>query len=271
MLGLSSLQLLMTHLEDTSLAGCAVKLMKWCYFLTVVMLVSFLWVVCIPLLIGVLLELSLVVHFRVGSYQSPATPLHQDWALGLLLLKLWCRYVLMGGASWCESWRLKFERVRREGLHGMDSNRILLEIITPIILPLCLLLAIPYVSVKSSCLYLLESTGIETSLMVRASYGAILACYLFYKGVLFTREFTIHLHNQVRDSKYLMGKTLHNLDVRDSPHPKPRKKTARLSLPVEDGEANSAAAALLAVSSVSADADFSLAAQRRGVDLGDAE
>lgn len=133
----------------------------------------------------------------------------------------------------------------------MDAAWILQELILPIILPLGLLLAAPYVAVKGLCLYgPIRATGIETSLLLRATYTGILLCILFVKAILSTnpkpnpnphlipplppdallvkavfaaRSCATHLHNQVRDRKYLMGRKLHNLELRDSPPPRPNR------------------------------------------------
>lgn len=48
----------------------------------------------IPVLIGLLFELLLVFPLRVRVDESPVFLLYQDWALGLVFLKIWMRAVL---------------------------------------------------------------------------------------------------------------------------------------------------------------------------------
>ena len=50
-------------------------------------------IVVVPILIGLLFELLLVVPMRVPMDESPLFLLYQDWALGLLFLKIWTRLV----------------------------------------------------------------------------------------------------------------------------------------------------------------------------------
>ncbi len=50
--------------------------------------------VVIPVLIGLLFELVVVVPLRVPVDESPVFLLYQDWALGLVFLKIWTRLVL---------------------------------------------------------------------------------------------------------------------------------------------------------------------------------
>jgi hypothetical protein len=56
-------------------------------------------IVVIPVLIGLLFELLIVVPLRVPIDESPVFLLYQDWALGLVFLKIWTRLVscLYGG------------------------------------------------------------------------------------------------------------------------------------------------------------------------------
>lgn len=56
-------------------------------------------IVFIPVLIGLLFELLIVVPLRVPIDESPVFLLYQDWALGLVFLKIWTRLVscLYGG------------------------------------------------------------------------------------------------------------------------------------------------------------------------------
>lgn len=62
---------------------------------------SFGWSTCvllfqifvIPVLIGLLFELLVIVPMRVPVDESPVFLLYQDWALGLIFLKIWTRLV----------------------------------------------------------------------------------------------------------------------------------------------------------------------------------
>jgi hypothetical protein len=47
----------------------------------------------IPVLIGLLFELLVIVPMRVPIDESPVFLLYQDWALGLIFLKIWTRLV----------------------------------------------------------------------------------------------------------------------------------------------------------------------------------
>lgn len=71
-----------------------------------------LWLGAVPLLVGLLFELLVVVPLRVPVNESPVFLLYQDWALGLLFLKIWTRLVMIGqGPLANDAWRAKFEQV----------------------------------------------------------------------------------------------------------------------------------------------------------------
>lgn len=172
---------------------------------------AFVWVIVIPMLIGLLLELTIIVHFRIALHQSPCVPLHQDWALGLLFLKLWVRLVLIGGPSWCAMWRSRFERVLNDGFTHLDACRIFSTVISPLTLNLLLLLGVPYVTVKGA-MWMLCSDRILIALAVRFSYAAAAGLYVLYRGICTLRKLLTYIHNSARDNRYLIGRRLHNID-----------------------------------------------------------
>jgi hypothetical protein len=55
------------------------------------LLVAILWFAIAPLLLGLLFEVVLVIPLRTPLNESPAYPLLQCWAIGLLFLNFWLR------------------------------------------------------------------------------------------------------------------------------------------------------------------------------------
>lgn len=55
-----------------------------------------LWIFVIHVLIGLLFELLVIVRLRVPINESPVFLLYQDWALGIIFLKIWTRLVMLG-------------------------------------------------------------------------------------------------------------------------------------------------------------------------------
>ena len=73
--------------------------------------IATLWLGLIPLLIGLLFELTVWIPLRVPVWQNPVFSLFQDWALGLFYLKIGIR-TLMAMPSLAPTWHRKFEQVR---------------------------------------------------------------------------------------------------------------------------------------------------------------
>ncbi|CAI9104634.1 OLC1v1003341C3 [Oldenlandia corymbosa var. corymbosa] len=66
---------------------------KWCGIVTKSVALLSIWIFVIPVLIGLLFELLVIVPMRVPVNESPVFLLYQDWALGLIFLKIWTRLV----------------------------------------------------------------------------------------------------------------------------------------------------------------------------------
>lgn len=64
---------------------------SWLLVVSKSLFVALLWFGLAPLLLGLLFEVTLVIPFRTPLNESPAYPLLQCWALGLLFLNFWLR------------------------------------------------------------------------------------------------------------------------------------------------------------------------------------
>ncbi|KAL8115522.1 hypothetical protein AgCh_022137 [Apium graveolens] len=64
---------------------------KWCGIVLKSSVLLSIWIFVIPVLIGLLFELLVIVPMLVPVDESPAFLLYQDWALGLIFLKICTR------------------------------------------------------------------------------------------------------------------------------------------------------------------------------------
>jgi hypothetical protein len=69
---------------------------RWADTAARVCLVGALGAGALPLLVGLLVELLVVIPLRVPLDETPCHHLYQDWALGLICLKVWVRIVSFG-------------------------------------------------------------------------------------------------------------------------------------------------------------------------------
>eukprot|EP00658_Telonema_sp_P-2_P046628 TRINITY_DN3487_c0_g1_i16.p1 TRINITY_DN3487_c0_g1~~TRINITY_DN3487_c0_g1_i16.p1 ORF type:complete len:274 (+),score=66.94 TRINITY_DN3487_c0_g1_i16:199-1020(+) len=171
-----------------------------------------LWAGVIPLLLGFLLELCVGVHLRLGwSHQTAVFAFHQDWALGLFLLKWWARGVMMSAATPGESqfsWRRKFSSVyATDG--SIAGGFVLQQIIAPITLGLVTALALPYTAGMMLC-KVCGADPTTTALVLRMAYLVCMLLCLVWWLSLKVRYLVRHVHDRIRDSKYSIGRQLHD-------------------------------------------------------------
>jgi E3 ubiquitin-protein ligase MARCH6 len=168
-----------------------------------------LWFGLAPLASGLLVELTVTVPLRVSYMESPYFYLYQDWALGLLLIKVWSKIADAGGFG--ARWRERMERARDGGLLGAGRNfsRTFFEVVGPILFCSVLSLAIPYTFVH----LLLPSLGFSlevSSFIYRYLYVWLMCLYMTFVVGRYTRAGLCALHDSIRDDKYLVGRRLYN-------------------------------------------------------------
>ncbi|CAM8935336.1 unnamed protein product [Rhodiola kirilowii] len=171
------------------------------------------WVLIIPVLVGLLFDLLVIVPIRVSTNQSPVFLLYQDWALGLTFLKIWTRLVMLDNMMPLadDSWRLKFERVKEDGFSRLRLFWVLQEIVSPIMMNLLTALCVPYVLARG-IFPIFGYPLTVNSLIYRFAWLACLFIGLVFFGAKRFRLWFTTLHNCIRDDRYLIGRRLHNFD-----------------------------------------------------------
>lgn len=171
--------------------------------------VVILWLGVVPLLAGVLLELTITVPLRVPFNETPYLYLHQDWALGLLIMKLWNKVVLAGRLN--GDWRQRVERAREGGVLGMGPNfpRTLQEVVLPVLMWTLIALCLPY-TFAQGVLPLLGCSTFVSNVVYRFIYVGIAAVYGVQVAMRSLLRAMRGLHDSIRDDKYLIGKRLYN-------------------------------------------------------------
>ncbi|CAA6672572.1 unnamed protein product [Spirodela intermedia] len=149
------------------------------------------WIFVIPVLIGLLFELLVIVPMRVPVDESPVFLLYQDWALGLIFLKIWTRLgegerVLAAAGA-----------VGAAGDRGADRGEAADG-------------AVRAVRVRAGGVPLLGYPLVVNSAVYRFAWlGCLLLGTLVFCAKRFHVWFT-NLHNAIRDDRYLRGRRLHD-------------------------------------------------------------
>uniref|UniRef100_A0A0E0Q0M4 RING-type E3 ubiquitin transferase n=1 Tax=Oryza rufipogon TaxID=4529 RepID=A0A0E0Q0M4_ORYRU len=206
------------YIRSRRLAFLVQQICKWCSIVVKSSALLSIWIFVIPVLIGLLFELLVIVPMRVPIDESPVFLLYQDWALGLIFLKIWTRLVMLDQMAPLvdESWRTKFERVREDGFSRLRGLWVLHEIIMPIVTKLLTALCVPYVLARGVFPVLGYPLIVNSAVYRFAWLGCLIFSALFFCGKRFHVWFT-NLHNSIRDDRYLIGRRLHNFGE-DSPH-----------------------------------------------------
>ncbi|KAJ6896399.1 E3 ubiquitin ligase SUD1 isoform X1 [Populus alba x Populus x berolinensis] len=187
------------------------QIWKWCSIVLKSSALLSIWIFVIPVLIGLLFELLVIVPMRVPVDESPVFLLYQDWALGLIFLKIWTRLVMLDQMMPLvdESWRIKFERVREDGFSRLQGLWVLQEIVFPIIMKLLTALCVPYVLSRGVFPVLGYPLAVNSAVYRFAWLGCLCFSLLCFCAKRFHVWFT-NLHNSIRDDRYLIGRRLHN-------------------------------------------------------------
>ncbi|KAH7575277.1 hypothetical protein JRO89_XS02G0074100 [Xanthoceras sorbifolium] len=199
------------HVRTKRAAVLLSQISKWCGIVIKSSALLAIWIFVIPVLIGLLFELLVIVPMRVPVDESPVFLLYQDWALGLIFLKIWTRLVMLDHMMPLvdESWRIKFERVREDGFSRLQGLWVLREIVFPIIMKLLTALCVPYVLARG-VFPVLGYPLVVNSAVYRFAWLGCLSFSLFcFCAKRFHVWFT-NLHNSIRDDRYLIGRRLHN-------------------------------------------------------------
>ncbi|KAL2477275.1 putative E3 ubiquitin ligase SUD1 [Forsythia ovata] len=199
------------HLRRRSTRVLLGQIWKWYGIIVKSSVLLSIWIFVIPVLIGLLFELLVIVPMRVPVDESPVFLLYQDWALGLIFLKIWTRLVMLDHMMPLvdDSWRVKFERVREDGFSRLQGLWVLREIVFPIIMKLLTALCVPYVLARGVFPVFGYPLVVNSAVYRFAWLGCLGFSLLCFCAKRFHVWFT-NLHNSIRDDRYLIGRRLHN-------------------------------------------------------------
>lgn len=168
-----------------------------------------LWFGFLPLAAGLLVELTVIVPLRVPYDQTPYFNLRQDWAFGLLLIRIMSRVVLAGGLD-ADS-RERLERAREGGFLGAGRNfhRTMRELVGPVVGWSLTALSAPYCMARV-VLPALGTNPALTAAFYRYIYLWMLWAYMLGHVGHYTSAALKALHDSIRDDRYLVGRRLYN-------------------------------------------------------------
>lgn len=162
----------------------------------------------IPLFLGIFFELVVQIPLRVPVDQTPLLYIWQDWALGVLHLKIICAVILIGPEWWL---RDAIDRVYRNGFVNMDLTYIITNIIYPVSVTLLFGMSVPYVLTVG----VMPLLGFEKDVVipcVRRIYPTMLFTIVVIGAIIFQGKQCRSLYERIKNEKYLVGKVLVNYE-----------------------------------------------------------
>jgi len=163
-----------------------------------------------PLLAGLAFELVVVTPLRVPINETPLFFVYQDWAMGIVALKVWSRFVV-AGVFGDNFWKRNLERVNRQNLEDLDILFVLKEILFPLIKQLGEIIAVPY-ALSTWIVPIFVASPLLRMACFR--YGFLVYSVSLVVRFLgsFVQNWNLSLRKQVFEDKYVVGKSLRNVE-----------------------------------------------------------
>eukprot|EP01130_Rhizamoeba_saxonica_P012180 TRINITY_DN5115_c0_g1_i1.p1 TRINITY_DN5115_c0_g1~~TRINITY_DN5115_c0_g1_i1.p1 ORF type:complete len:708 (-),score=66.73 TRINITY_DN5115_c0_g1_i1:32-2155(-) len=165
------------------------------------------WFGAIPLLAGKWFLYVVDVPLSCGYNQSVNHIFIYDFILGFINLQIWHRLVMIEGIS--EKWKQKFDLVLANGFWNFDLLYPMKEIVWPVANFFLLRLCVPYFCAKIIIPNLV--VGIyHQQIFERLVFPAFSVMLESVSVFNFVKRGFFSLHKNIRDKKYLVGRTLLN-------------------------------------------------------------
>jgi len=161
----------------------------------------------IPILLSLYFQLLIIGPLRVSINQTPLFFPLKEWGMGVLHLKIICATILMGPEFWLKT---ALEQIYADGIRGIRLRTLYIDIVFPAVNTLTLLIAAPYVVVRSTLLCL-DLSPEENATIVRFSFPCLLIAILAIVYLKWAYHKLCSLHRRLRDERYLVGTQLVNL------------------------------------------------------------
>ncbi|XP_019056949.1 PREDICTED: probable E3 ubiquitin ligase SUD1 isoform X1 [Tarenaya hassleriana] len=177
------------------------------------LLLILIWIVVIPVLLGILIDLMVIIPLRVPIDETPVFLLIQDWLLGLVYLHIWILLVALdeeNGRFATRAWREKLRRIRNVGINQLPTMWLLREVLGSFIITLLTALCLPCVLVTSVVSMLGYSSAVSSAVRLFV-WPAFLSVILAWLDIRLISDLVIRLHRMILDDRYLVGHRLIDL------------------------------------------------------------
>ncbi|EPB69281.1 hypothetical protein ANCCEY_11627 [Ancylostoma ceylanicum] len=162
----------------------------------------------IPMLMGTYFQLVVITPLRLSYQQTALVFLWQDWAMGVLHMKIACGAVMMGPEWWM---RQAFDQIYQDGIRHLRARFILSQLVIPVILFLSSLLAFPYL-IARLYIFVTNAPLEDTVIVLRYCFPSSLIILLVVSFLRWQLNKIQGLAENIRNEKYLVGTRLVNYE-----------------------------------------------------------
>eukprot|EP00039_Didymoeca_costata_P027205 m.17760 g.17760 ORF g.17760 m.17760 type:complete len:916 (+) comp6103_c0_seq1:166-2913(+) len=204
------------HFSKASMRAAILRFAASCTRACKVCIAGLLLGFILPMLCGVLLDLTLSVPVKTQWHMTPVLNLWQDWAVGLMIIKCIHEAGLPGAPR---RFAANMRIVDNNGVRNIQLKPIF-EVATPLLSITLTLLSVPYVFAFGIYGGYLKHTPREAMVVYHCSFPAILLLIVGFYTLRQTYTVMNEAYNRIRDDKYLVGKRLLNVN-NQQPEPTP--------------------------------------------------
>lgn len=165
-------------------------------------------IVVLPLLMGTYFQLVFFAPMRLGYQQTALMFPYQDWAMGVVQMKIFGVVAVMGPDWWLKS---ELDLLVQRGVENFAALHVFVRIVVPCILYLSTFIAFPVVVIKLYA-FIAGADPELTMLLLRFSYPA----FLFIMSVVVFVRWQVmkfsELAEKIKNDRYLVGTQLVNYE-----------------------------------------------------------
>lgn len=202
------------QLHSTEIMKSIQVIKKWLINIIKSIIVSFIWFIIIPILIGILVESITITPLRLTRYESAILPLTRCWGVGLFFLTLSTRFILNGFIDNLfepiQKWNDNFHRVIRNGIENINMTYIFQEIFNPIFIMIFDIYFISYFISKSLGFLIFTSSYQTRTLLIRYSNISLILYHIISILIKIIQNYFKNIQTELFDKKYLIGRELVN-------------------------------------------------------------
>eukprot|EP00127_Corallochytrium_limacisporum_P000831 Clim_evm7s26 gene=Clim_evmTU7s26 len=166
--------------------------------------------ILLPFVMGIFIDVLIIIPLRIPVNETPAFLPWQDWALGVVYLKIIHQLILLGPQE--GETRQVLERLAQDGIWNVNLTLLWTQIVWPFGRMIMLALTFPYILSHGVAPMILGDDPV--ALAYGRRYGHLMFIGIWHLQLLYQLfiAWLQKLHQRIRDDHYRIGERLENYD-----------------------------------------------------------